>query len=69
MPHQPLHIEDSGESLEGHRVLHLRGPLIITNLFQFQSIVRANTTSFLIPDLTQVPFVDSSGVGALVGLT
>jgi len=67
MPHEPLHIEDRGGTHEGHRVLCLRGPLIITNLFQFQSIVRANTTSFLILDLTQVPFVDSAGVGALVG--
>jgi anti-sigma B factor antagonist len=67
MPHEPLHIEDLGGTHEGHRVLCLSGPLIITNLFQFQSIVRANTTSFLILDLTQVPFVDSAGVGALVG--
>jgi anti-sigma B factor antagonist len=67
MPHEPLHIEDLGETHEGHRVLCLRGPLIITNLFQFQSTVRANTIRFLILDLTQVPFVDSAGVGALVG--
>jgi len=67
MPHEPLHIEDLGGAHEGHRVLCLRGPLIISNLFQFQSIVRANTTSFLILDLTQVPFIDSAGVGALVG--
>ena len=67
MPHEPLHIEDLGGTYEGHRVLCLRGPLIISNLFQFQSTVRANTTSFLIIDLTQVPFVDSAGVGALVG--
>jgi len=67
MPHEPLHIEDLGGTHQGHRLLRLRGPLIITNLFQFQSIVRANTTDFLILDLTQVPFVDSAGVGALVG--
>ena len=67
MPHEPLHIEELGGTREGQRVLCLRGPLIITNLFQFQSIVRANTTGFLILDLTQVPFVDSAGVGALVG--
>lgn len=67
MPHELLHIEDLGVTHEGHRELCLRGPLIITNFFQFQSIVRANTTSFLILDLTQVPYVDSAGVGALVG--
>jgi anti-sigma B factor antagonist len=67
MPHEPLHIEDLVGTYQGLRVLCLRGPLIISNLFQFQSTVRANTTSFLIIDLTQVPFVDSAGVGALVG--
>jgi anti-sigma B factor antagonist len=67
MPHEPLHIEDLGGTHEGHRLLCLRGPLIISNLFQFQSIVRANTTGFLVLDLTQVPFVDSAGVGTLVG--
>jgi len=67
MPHEPLHIEDLGGTHEGHRVLCLRGPLLMSNLFQFQSTVRADTTRFLILDLTQVPFVDSAGVGALVG--
>jgi anti-sigma B factor antagonist len=67
MQHELLHIEDLGGTHEGHRVLRLRGPLLISNLFEFQSTVRANTTSFLILDLTQVPYVDSAGVGALVG--
>ena len=62
-----LRIEDLGGTHEGHRVLCLKGPLLISNLFEFQSTVRANTTSFLILDLTQVPYVDSAGVGALVG--
>jgi len=67
MQHELLHIEDLGGAHEGHRVLCLKGPLLISNLFEFQSTVRANTTSFLILDLTQVPYVDSAGVGALVG--
>jgi len=67
MLNELLHIEDLGGTHEGHRVLCLRGPLIISNLFQFQSMVRADTTSFLILDFRQVPFVDSAGIGALVG--
>ena len=67
MQHERLHIEDLSGAHEGHRVLCLKGPLLISNLFEFQSTVRANTTSFLILDLTQVPYVDSAGVGALVG--
>ena len=67
MPQELLQIEHLGGPHEGYRVLCLRGPLIISNLFQFQASVRANTTSFLILDLTEVPYVDSAGVGALVG--
>jgi anti-sigma B factor antagonist len=43
------------------------GPLVITNLFQFQATVRANTSRQLIIDFTNVPYVDSAGIGALVG--
>jgi anti-sigma B factor antagonist len=67
MHYELLHIEDLGGIHEGHRVLCLSGPLLISNLFEFQNTVRANTTSFLILDLTQVPYVDSAGLGALVG--
>jgi anti-sigma B factor antagonist len=67
MPQELLQIEDFGGAHEGYHVLCLRGPLIISNLFQFQATVRANTTRFLILDLTEVPYVDSAGVGALVG--
>ena len=67
MPQELLQIEDLGELREGYRMLRLRGPLIISNLFQFQSTVRSNTTSFLILDLTEVPYIDSAGIGTLVG--
>lgn len=67
MPHDLLHIEDLGGTHKGHRVLCLKGPLIISNLFQFQSMVREDAAKLLILDLTQVPFVDSAGIGALVG--
>ena len=67
MHHELLHIEDLNGTHQGHRVLCLKGPLLISNLFEFQSTVRANTTRFLILDLTQVPYIDSAGVGDLVG--
>jgi anti-sigma B factor antagonist len=67
MLQEPLHIEDLAGILEGERVLRLRGPILISNLFQFQALVRANTSRSLILDLTQVPYIDSAGIGALVG--
>lgn len=66
MPQDPLQIEDLS-SAEGQRVLRLNGPIVITNLFQFQSMVRADTSKTLILDLSKVPYIDSAGIGALVG--
>ena len=66
MPQEPLRIEDIGGSA-GQRVLRLSGPLLISNLFDFQSIVRSDTSRTLILDLSQVPYMDSAGIGALVG--
>jgi anti-sigma B factor antagonist len=67
MPDQPLHIEDLPGSREGIRILRLAGPLILANIFGFQSKVRADKSHALIIDFTNVPLADSSGVGALVG--
>jgi anti-sigma B factor antagonist len=36
-------------------------------LFDFQSKVRADTARTLMIDFTKVPYVDSAGIGALVG--
>jgi anti-sigma B factor antagonist len=66
MPQEPLQIEDLS-SAEGQRVLRLNGPIVITNLFQFQSMVRADASKTLILDLSKVPYIDSAGIGALVG--
>ncbi len=49
------------------RILKLTGPLTISTLFEFQNLVRADSSPKLILDFTKVPYVDSAGVGALVG--
>lgn len=67
MPDQPLHIEDLPGSQEGIRILRLSGPLTLSNVFGFQSKVRADTSQRLILDFTDVPLADSAGIGALVG--
>lgn len=61
-----LTIEDLSTS-ENTRILKLSGPLTITTLFEFQSLVRSNSSPKLILDFSNVPYVDSAGVGALVG--
>ena len=67
MPEQPLQIEEIPGSRDGIRVLRLTGPLILTNVFAFQSKVRSDTSRALILDFTAVPLADSAGIGALVG--
>jgi anti-sigma B factor antagonist len=67
MPKEPLSIEDRPGNGNNSRVLRLKGPILISNLFDFQARVRSNTARFLVLDLTDVPYIDSAGIGALVG--
>ncbi len=67
MPQDPLTIEDLAGPSPGQRILRLTGPLVMTNLFDFQAKVRGDTSRALILDFTHVPYVDSAGIGALVG--
>lgn len=59
-------IEDTG-SQEGERVLRLNGPLLLSNLFEFQNKARTDASPKLVIDFTNVPYIDSAGIGALVG--
>jgi anti-sigma B factor antagonist len=67
MPQEPLVIEDLPGPKDGQRILRLQGPLVLNNLFDFQAKVRADNSRTLILDFSNVPYVDSAGIGALVG--
>jgi anti-sigma B factor antagonist len=67
MRDEPLTIQDLSTAGHSSRILKLTGPLTITTLYEFQSLVRADSSPQLILDFTNVPYVDSAGVGALVG--
>jgi anti-sigma B factor antagonist len=67
MPQEPLTIEDIPGPKEGQRILRLTGPLTMSTLFDFQSKVRTDTSRALMLDFSNVPYVDSAGIGALVG--
>lgn len=60
-------MEDVPTSTPGQRILRLKGPILISNFFAFQTAVRGDNSQKLILDLSQVPYIDSAGIGALVG--
>jgi len=47
-------------------VLRLRGPLTTDNVPSFQNAVRRQSSPTVFLDLTDVPYVDSAGLGSLV---
>jgi anti-sigma B factor antagonist len=66
MRDDPLSIEDLGIQNQ-KRVLKLSGPLTIGTLYEFQNLVRTSSAASLVLDFSRVPYIDSAGVGALVG--
>jgi len=60
-----MEIEDTAG---GVRILRLTGPLVLTTLFEFQSKAREQTDSAILIDLSGVPYMDSAGLGAVLGV-
>lgn len=67
MPQESLRIDEQAGTQNGHRILRLEGALVLTTMFEFQRIVRADTSQCLILDFSGVSYADSAGIGALVG--
>jgi anti-anti-sigma factor len=66
MQEKPLEIEKLDDS-SGSVVLRLHGPLLLGNFFPLQTMVRADTSNLLILDVADMPYIDSAGIGCLVG--
>jgi anti-sigma B factor antagonist len=47
-------------------VVRLVGPVVIAHLFPLQTALRKQTASVVVLDMTQVPYMDSSGLGAVL---
>ena len=47
-------------------ILRIQGPLTIATLFDFQTAVRQPDIKSTIIDLTEVPYIDSAGLGVLL---
>jgi anti-anti-sigma factor len=52
---------------DGLKIMTLTGALNIHTIFDFQNAVRAESAPGIVIDLNAVPFVDSAGLGAIVG--
>jgi anti-sigma B factor antagonist len=62
-----LQIVVSASNREGQKILSLKGSLNIQTIFEFQKATREESAPKLILDFSGVPYVDSAGLGALVG--
>ena len=68
MPNDNLMVEISAGARDGETILSCSGPFNIQTLFSFQSAARdIGPARLLVIDLTKVPYIDSAGLGALVG--
>jgi anti-sigma B factor antagonist len=48
------------------RILSFEGPITLSGLFAFQAELRKETPPLTILDLSGVPYMDSSGMGAII---
>ena len=65
MQEKPLEIEKV-EDASG-AVIRLHGPLLLGNFFPLQNMVRSDGANLLILDVADMPYIDSAGIGCLVG--
>jgi anti-sigma B factor antagonist len=66
MQDKPLEIERI-EDFPGATVLRIHGPLLLGNFFPLQTMVRSDSAPLLILDVSDMPYIDSAGIGCLVG--
>jgi anti-anti-sigma factor len=50
----------------GAVVMKLTGPLTLQNIFEFQNELATNKPPMMIFDLSDVPYMDSAGIGVLI---
>jgi len=66
LPMDELKIEQSAGASDGVTILKLEGPLTISTLFDLQAVVRQPGLKSTIIDFSNVPFIDSAGLGLVL---
>ena len=62
-----MDIEQEPSRVEGVTVFRLKGPFTLSTMFAFQAGLRDPELKGTIIDLTGVPYMDSAGLGVLLG--
>jgi anti-anti-sigma factor len=52
------------DAAPNEHVYRLSGPLLLNNMFGFQSVMRSESAATIL-DMTDVPYIDSAGLGVL----
>ncbi len=63
---ESLVVEKFHGSLDTQRVFRLSGPLTLDTISPLQNALRIETANSVFLDLTDVPYIDSAGLGSLV---
>jgi anti-anti-sigma factor len=64
MSSEKLTFEVSAGASPNEHIYRLHGPLVLGNIFAFQEVLRAESVTTIL-DLTDVPYMDSAGLGIL----
>jgi len=56
------------ESPKGARIYTLNGPLTLRTLFDFQTLARTDHVAPVILNIAGVPYMDSAGLGSMIGV-
>jgi anti-anti-sigma factor len=64
MAAEKLSYELSESSTESVHVYRLTGPMVLGNMFAFQEVLRSESVATIL-DMTNVPYIDSAGLGVL----
>jgi len=61
-----LTIDSQLDEAHGICTIKLTGPLLLSNMFDFQNLLREQKSHGVVIDLSEVPYIDSAGIGVLV---
>jgi len=64
---EPLRVDQFPGETAGHRVICPKGPVTLDNLAILRVALQYDTGNTTILDLAGVPYVDSAGLGLLIG--